>query len=490
MSVRVRFAPSPTGFMHLGNARTALFNWLYARHCGGSFLLRIEDTDQERSTDAAVQVIFDSLKWLGMDWDNDPIANALGARNNQGVLFQSDRLPLYQALAHKMVDDGLAYRCYASREEIEQGKERMRLTTNQSKYDGLWRDRSPSDYPSDGRPFTIRFKTPLDGHSEFTDCALGPIRKGHQELDDFVMLRSDGWPTYQFAVVVDDHDMQITHVIRGADHVDNTHDQLNLYKALGWTPPSFTHAPRILGLSKRKGSPSVEHYRQHLGLLPEGLVNYLVRLGWSHGDQELFTTDELIAAFDLPQINNTNAQFDEAKLSWVNEQQLRRLPPSRIAEALAPYLSERGFDPAASAATANLPPDAWLSRFFDIMRPRAKNLIELADAAPYFFQDLPPYDPPSLLKLITPDTAPHLASLSSLISALSPSDWTEPNIEDIYKTYVANAGIKLGAVAQPSRFALTGRTAAPGIYEIIWLLGPQRASARLLSASQSTPPSP
>lgn len=477
MTVRVRFAPSPTGFMHLGNARTALFNWLYARHCGGQFLLRIEDTDRERSTDAAVQVIFDSLRWMGMTWDADPLADSLGGRN--GVVFQSTRLHRYQAVANDMITKGLAYRCYCTREEIEKGKEKTLAQFGRSMYDRTCRDRTtPPDDPA--APFTIRFRTPLDGTSEFADQALGVIKKGQNELDDFVMVRSDGWPTYQFAVVVDDHDMQITHVIRGADHVDNTHDQLNLYKSLGWTPPVFTHAPRILGLSKRKGSPSVEYYRQHLGLLPEGLVNYLVRLGWSHGDQELFTTEELFKAFDLPNINNTNSQFDETKLAWVNEQQLRRLPLTRIAEAVAPHYAERGFDWKAAAAAANLPEDAWFHRLLETIRLRAKNLIELADAAPYFFQDISEYEADAAKKFLTPAVSAHLSALADRVEALT--DWTEAAIDAAYKSYVESAGIKFGVVAQPSRVSLTGRGQAPGIYEIIWLLGQKKATARLRAA--------
>ena len=338
--------------MHLGNARTALFNWLYARHHGGEFILRIEDTDRERHTEAAVQVIYDSLKWMGLNWDGP-------------VLRQSERLHIYHEVAEKLIAEGKAYRCNCTREELEAKKEAMKEATNHACYDGTCREKNLGP---DCGPHVIRFKMPKEGESTFEDLIQGTITKSYKDLDDFIMVRSDGMPTYQFAVVVDDLALAITHVIRGADHIDNTHCQIALYHALGKEPPRFGHAPRIDGLSKRKGSPSVEYYREALGLLPEGLNNYIARLGWSHGDDEIFTMDELVKAFDICDVNRSNGEFDEEKLKWVNEQQLRIVPIEEIADHTIPRFEKAG---------VHVEKGEWLYKLLEMMRKRAHNLNEI-----------------------------------------------------------------------------------------------------------------
>ena len=455
MTVRLRFAPSPTGFMHLGNARTALFNWLYARHVGGEFLLRIEDTDRERHTPEAVQVIYDSLKWMGMDWDGE-------------VVFQSDRFDVYTKVAQEMIDAGLAYRCTCSREELEKKKEAMREATGQSRYDRTCRD---ANHGPDCGPHVVRFKTPLSGHSEFDDLIQGNIRKQQEELDDFIMMRSDGTPTYQFAVVVDDHEMEISHVVRGVDHIDNTHDQINLYKALGYEPPRFAHAPRILGLSKRKGSPSVEAYREKMGLCQEGLVNYLVRLGWSHGDQEIFTMKELVELFELTDCNKSSGNFDDVKLAWVNEQQIRSMPLERLAEHVLPYYQAAGIEP-------ELGP--WFMRLLDASRLRAKNLDDFVGRSTYFFNDFEDYDAKAAKKHLKLVAGPLLERFAGELEALE--SWTEESIEACVKALLEDEELKLGKLAQPVRVAIAGRGDTPGIYETIWLVGQERCVSRMRAA--------
>ena len=452
MTVRVRFAPSPTGFMHLGNARTALFNWLFARHVGGKFLLRIEDTDRERSTDEAVQVIFNSLKWLGFDWDEE-------------VVFQTQRLDRYQEIAQQLLDQGHAYKCFCTKEELAEMKERMKAETGWSRYDRTWRDRE--DQP-EGQPYTIRFKTPLEGSSAFDDIIQGSIRKGLDELDDFIMVRSDGIPTYQFAV-----DMAITHVIRGVDHIDNTHDQISIYKALGWTPPRFSHAPYILGLSKRKGSPSVEYFRDEIGILREALINYLVRLGWSHGDQEIFSTDELFKLFDIADVNRSNGQFDDDKLRWVNEQHLRSQPLAELDEAVRPFFEKAGYTPRS---------DEWFHRLLDALRPRASYVHDLVEQSSYFFTDFDAYDAKAAKKHLKMSMAPILGELADRIEALE--EWSTESIGAAYVGLCEAHEMKLGKIAQPSRVALTGVGQAPGIYEIVWLLGKDCAVKRLRAAGE------
>lgn len=452
MTVRVRFAPSPTGFMHLGNARTALFNWLFARHHGGEFFLRIEDTDRERHTEEAVGVIYESLRWLGLDWDGD-------------VWRQSERLDIYAKVAEKLIAEGKAYRCNCTREDLETRKEAMLETSNRLCYDRKCRN---LNLGADCGPYVVRMKMDLEGNSVFEDLVQGEISKSFDDLDDFVMIRSDGMPTYQFAVVVDDIAMAITHVIRGSDHIDNTHDQLSLYRALGATPPRFGHAPRILGLSKRKGSPSVEYYREALGLLPQGLVNYIVRLGWSHGDDELFSMKELIEVFDVSGINQANGQFDEEKLQWVNEQQLRMVSIETLTQHVLPLYKKQGVDVEAGP---------WLDALLEMMRKRAHNLNEIVADSLFIFKAPTAYDAESVTRHFN-DTSPALLSdLADAIEAVK--EWNVENIEEAFKQIVQKSGLKMGKIAQPARVAIAGIAQSPGIYEVVFFVGQDETCRRL-----------
>ena len=457
MTVRVRFAPSPTGFMHLGNARTALFNWLYARHCGGQFILRIEDTDRERHTEAAVQVIYDSLRWMGLNWDGP-------------VLRQSERLHVYHEVAERLIAEGKAYRCNCTREELEAKKEAMKETTNHACYDGTCREKHLGP---DCGPHVVRFKMPKEGESTFDDLIQGTITKSYKDLDDFIMVRSDGMPTYQFAVVVDDLALEITHVIRGADHIDNTHCQIALYHALGKEPPRFGHAPRIDGLSKRKGSPSVEYYREALGLLPEGLNNYIARLGWSHGDDEIFTMDELVKAFDITDVNRSNGEFDEEKLKWVNEQQMRIVPISEIADHTIPRFEKAG---------VKVERGAWLDKLLEMMRKRAHNLNEIVSDSLFIWNAPESYDEASVAKHFREDTPALLEDLAVALEGVK--DWNEAEIEAAFTSIATARGLKMGKVAQPARTAIVGIAQSPGIYEVVWFVGQAETVRRLRRAAQ------
>ena len=454
--VRVRFAPSPTGFMHLGNARTALFNWLFARHHGGEFILRIEDTDRERHTEAAVQVIYDSLKWMGLNWDGP-------------VLRQSERLGIYHEIAERLIAEGKAYRCTCTREELEAKKEAMKATVNRTCYDRTCREKNLGP---DCGTHVVRFKMPLEGESTFDDMVQGKITKRYADLDDFIMIRSDGMPTYQFAVVVDELALKITHVIRGADHIDNTHDQIALYHALGEEPPVFGHAPRIDGLSKRKGSPSVEYYREELGLLPEGLNNYIVRLGWSHGNDEIFTTEQLIEYFDADAINQANGEFDEEKLKWVNEQQLRLVSLDKLAQHVLPIYEKHG---------VHLDHDEWLDKLLEMMRKRAHNLNEIVTDSLFVFRAPKSYDEASVSRHFGESTPDVLESLAAEISAVE--TWDEASIEAAFTRVAEMTGLKMGKIAQPARTAIVGIAQSPGIYEVVWFVGKDETIRRLQRAA-------
>lgn len=457
MTVRVRFAPSPTGFMHLGNARTALFNWLYARHVGGEFILRIEDTDRERHTEAAVQVIYDSLKWMGLNWDGP-------------VLRQSERLDIYHATAERLISEGKAYRCNCTREELEAKKEAMKETTSHACYDRTCREKNLG---SDCGTHVVRFKMPLEGESTFDDLIQGRITKSYKDLDDFIMIRSDGMPTYQFAVVVDDLALSITHVIRGADHIDNTHCQIALYRALGKEPPRFGHAPRIDGLSKRKGSPSVEYYREALGLLPEGLNNYIARLGWSHGDEEIFSMKDLVEKFDICDVNRANGEFDEEKLKWVNEQQLRLVPIEEIAEHTIPRYEKAG---------VKVESGEWLNKLLEMMRKRAHNLNEIVSDSLFIWKAPEQYDEGSVSKHFNADTPSILGELETAISGIE--TWDEGAIEAAFTSVASARGVKMGKIAQPARTAIVGIAQSPGIYEVVWFVGKEETCRRLRKASE------
>ena len=470
--VVTRFAPSPTGFLHIGGARTALFNWLYARRFGGKMLLRIEDTDRERSTDAAIAAILDGLSWLGLQWDGD-------------VVYQFSRAARHAEVAHDLLARGLAYYCYASAQELEEMRELARAEKRPPRYDGRWRDRDPSQAPAGVKP-VIRLKAPQEGETIVEDRVQGRVVFPNKDLDDLVLLRSDGTPTYMLAVVVDDHDMGVTHIIRGDDHLTNAARQTHIYQAMNWAVPSMSHIPLIHGpdgakLSKRHGALGVDAYRA-LGYLPEALRNYLVRLGWSHGDKEFFSTEEMIAAFDLPQIGRSAARFDFAKLENMNGQYMRASSDQALLDALVgtlPYL------PGGEAITAQL--DATklgqLRAAMTGLKERAKNLVDLLDGAGFLFAQRPlPLDDKAA-EILAKGGQAHLAALIPRFEALT--DWTARETEQIVRIYAEETGAKLGQVAQPLRAALTGRSTSPGIFDVLEVLGQKESLDRLRDQAKS-----
>jgi glutamyl-tRNA synthetase len=464
--VITRFAPSPTGFLHIGGGRTALFNWLYARRFGGKMLLRIEDTDRERSTDAAIAAIIDGLNWLGLSWDGD-------------VVFQYARAARHREVVGEMLAAGHAYRCYASPEELTVMREKARAEGKTRLYDGRWRDRDPADAPAGVKP-TIRLKAPLTGETAVDDHVQGRVVWQNENLDDFVLLRSDGNPTYMLAVVVDDHDMGVTHIIRGDDHLNNAARQTQIYQALGWKVPVMAHIPLIHGpdgskLSKRHGALGVDAYRA-MGYLPAAMRNYLVRLGWAHGDQEIFTTEEMIAAFDLPQIGRSPARFDFAKLESLNGHYMRGSSDADLIaalELLLPHIA--GGDDLARKLTPGL--REMLLAAMPGLKERAKTLVELFDASRFLWAGRPLELDDKARAVLTPEA-------KALITALLPqfeanTDWTAASIEADVRAFAERSGVKLGAVAQPLRAALTGRTTSPPIFDVLIVLGRDESVARL-----------
>jgi glutamyl-tRNA synthetase len=471
-SVVVRFAPSPTGFLHIGGARTALFNWLYARGRGGKMLLRIEDTDRERSTQAAIDAILDGLSWLGIDWDGEAI-------------YQFARSARHREVAEQLLAMGHAYRCYASPEELTQMREAARREGRSKLYDGRWRDRDPGDAPPGVKP-AIRLKAPLTGETVIDDQVQGRVVWQNENLDDLVLLRSDGTPTYMLAVVVDDHDMAVTHIIRGDDHLTNAARQKQIYDALGWPLPVMAHIPLIHGpdgskLSKRHGALGVDAYRA-MGYLPAALRNYLVRLGWSHGDQEIFSTEEMIAAFDLPQIGRSPARFDFPKLESLNGHYIRGGADAALLAAidqLLPHVADGG--KIAAKMTPQLR-SQWLAAM-PSLKERAKTLLDLIDGAHFLLADRPlPLDDKAKA-LLTPDAGALLRDIAADLVAVEP--WTIETTEQAVRVFAERRGVKLGAVAQPLRAALTGRITSPGIFEVLTVLGKAESLARI--ADQITP---
>lgn len=461
MSVRTRFAPSPTGYLHIGGARTALFNYLFARHHGGRFILRIEDTDRERSTPEAIQAILQAMKWLGLDWD-------------EGPFFQSQRYPLYKETAEKLLAEGKAYPCTCTPEALE-AKRRLALKEKRKPvYDGKCRPKE-GVIPSlpKGRPYTIRFRSPQSGTTVVEDGVKGRVIFENKELDDLIIARSDGTPTYNFCVVVDDVDMEITHIIRGDDHLANTPRQILLYQALGRTPPRFAHVPLILGLdkarlSKRHGATSVMAYKQ-MGYFPEALVNYLARLGWSYGDQEIFSREELIEKFTLENVGKSAGVFNPEKLLWVNFQYLKARPLSRLAEEVIPFIEAKGYP---------VPQDrAWLEKMLATLQERAKTLVELVEFAHFYLSDEIVLQEKAAKKFLTPEVCEPLKQLIGELQGLS--DFNEPQIESAFAKILAERKLLLGKLAQPVRVALTGSTVSPGIYEVIAVLGKERTLRRL-----------
>ncbi|MBZ0272568.1 glutamate--tRNA ligase [bacterium] len=455
----VRFAPSPTGSLHIGGARTALYNWLYARHTSGKFLLRIEDTDAERSTGENVRVILDGLSWLGLDWDGEPI-------------YQSRRIDAHKVLIDKMLSDGTAYRCTCTKEELAEKREAAQAAKQKYTYDRKCRD---ANHGTDAH-FVVRIKMPIDGEIVVDDLILGRVAFPAEELDDWIVARADGLPTYNFVVVADDHDMRVTHVIRGVDHLNNTPKQLIVYKALGFDVPAFAHIPLVHGpdgkkLSKRHGATSLTEFAK-LGFMPAALRNYLARLGWSHGDKELFADEELIALFDVKDVNPSAAIMDMDKLAWVNQQKMMTLPESDVVDALRPYLAARGYPEREQA---------WLEKLVVNTRERFKNLAELADHVRYFFEDPAAYDEKAKAKFLNVDGASILAEIADGLDALA--DFAEPEIEQVFKTICEARNLALGKVAQPARVALTGGTVSPGIFETIALIGKETALRRIRAAA-------
>jgi glutamyl-tRNA synthetase len=458
--VVTRFAPSPTGFLHIGGARTALFNWLYARHSGGRFLLRIEDTDKARSTQAAIDAILDGMTWLGLDWDGD-------------AYYQSRFAARHAQVAHALLERGVAYRCWMTQEELAAQREAARAERRPFRIVSPWRDRD--DGPAD-QPFVVRLKAPREGETTIDDRVQGIVTVRNEEIDDFVLLRSDGTPTYMLAVVVDDHDMGVTHVVRGDDHLNNAFRQIAIIRAMGWPVPSYGHVPLIHGadgakLSKRHGALGVETYRDELGILPEALFNYLLRLGWGHGDAEIIRRDEAVSWFDLAQVGRAPARFDMKKLESLNGHYLREAEPRRLA-SLIDHRLEGALGRALDAADLDL-----LARAMPVLTPRAKDLNELADAASFLFKPRPLAVDDKAAGLLEGAARDLLALVHESLSAVR--DWTAEATEQAVREVSEAEGVKLGQVAQPLRAALTGRTTSPGIFDVLALLGRDESLARI-----------
>ncbi len=465
MTIRTRFAPSPTGLLHIGGARTALFNFLYSRHRDGAFLLRVEDTDRERSTDAATRTIIEGLDWLGLTRD-------------EPAVFQSTRAARHAEVAHQMLAAGKAYRCYCSADELKQMREQAVAEGRSPRYDGRWRDRDPADAPAGVQP-AIRLKAPRDGETVVADLVQGPVRVANAELDDMIILRSDGTPTYLHAVVVDDHDMGITHVIRGDDHLTNTFRQVQVFQAMGWDLPAFAHIPLIHGadgakLSKRHGAVSVLEFREQ-GFLPEAVCNYLLRLGWSHGDLEVVDRDEAIRLFDIADVNRGASRMDYAKLTNLNGIYIRKADDARLTDEVMQRLAGKP-DLRLDAETADR-----IRALMPQLKERAKTLIELANAAAFLARSVPlPMDPKA---------AGHLnddakALLRDVAGDLAATDFTVPAIDAALRGFAERTGRKLGQVAQPLRAALTGSTVSPGIDATLAALGRTESLARISAAAE------
>ena len=458
--VVTRFAPSPTGFLHIGGARTALFNWLYARHHGGTYLLRIEDTDRARSTEPAIAAIFDGLAWLGLQGDEPPV-------------FQFARSERHAAVAHQLLEAGHAYRCYLTQDELAARRERAQAERRAFRIDSEWRDATPDQWP-EGQAYVVRIKAPRSGETTIADAVQGAITVQNAELDDFVILRSDGTPTYMLAVVVDDHDMGVTHVIRGDDHLNNAFRQLVVIRAMdaiegGWPDPVYAHIPLIHGadgakLSKRHGALGVDSYRDEMGILPEALFNYLLRLGWGHGDREEITREEAITLFDLAGVGKSPSRFDLKKLENLNGHYLRAADDARLAELVAERIGN------------NLDL-ALLAEAMPVLKPRAKNLIELSESATFLFATRPLAMTEKAAELLTDEARATLRAIYTALAAQN--DWTSETLEATTKSLAEELGLGLGKLAQPMRAALTGTTTSPGIFDVLVLLGRDEALARI-----------
>jgi glutamyl-tRNA synthetase len=459
MEVRARFAPSPTGALHIGGARTAIFNWLFARHYRGKFILRIEDTDRTRSTEESIAEILDAMTWLGLDWDEGPFR-------------QSDRLSIYQGYVHELLQSGKAYRCYCTPEELEARRKEAQSQGRVYRYEG--KCRGLKSHPSD-KPFAIRLLIPEEGIIEVEDLIRGTITFDAKEIDDFVIQKTDGFPTYNFAVVIDDVTMKITHVLRGDDHIANTPKQILIYQALGYEAPKFAHVSMIFGsdktkLSKRHGAISTIAYRE-MGYLPEALVNYLARLGWSHGDQEIFSKEELVENFTLENVGKSPAVFNPEKLLWLNGWYIRNKPAEEIAKLVIPFLEKKGF---------KVTLDEKLIKIVESLRERAKTLVDLADSADYFFLEEVKYEEAARKKFLTTEVIPLFEILIDKLSSLN--DFTALELQKIFGEIIEQRGLKMVQLAQPVRVALTGGTVSPGIFEVMEILGKDKVVHRLKKA--------
>lgn len=462
--IRVRFAPSPTGHLHIGGARTALFNWLYARNLNGRFLLRIEDTDRSRSTDEYIEAIIEGMKWLGLDWDEGPFR-------------QTDRFDVYREYAQKLLKDGRAYYCYCSAEELEARRKEAIAQGRPQKYDGRCRQLQTADR-SKG-PAAVRFRMPQEGQTAVEDLIKGTVVFENDQLDDLIILRSDGTPTYNLTVVVDDVDMRITHVIRGDDHLNNTPRQIQIYKALGYAVPQFAHLPMILGadkarLSKRHGATSVMAYHE-MGYLPDALVNYLVRLGWSYGDQEIFTKEELIKHFTFEHVGKAAAVFNPEKLLWLNGQYMISSPPEKLAGLVIPFLLKEGI-----VHEGQVPDMDWLSAAVKTLQERAKTLVELSHSLRYYIAKDVAYNEKAKAKFLNEKSLPLLSELKDALGRST--EFSAHELEKIFHAITEKHGIKLGSIAQPVRVAVTGGTESPGIFEMLEVMGKEKTIERLDSA--------
>ena len=456
MTIRTRFAPSPTGVLHLGSVRTALFCWLYARRHGGQFILRIEDTDRERSTEENVQAILDGMEWLGLDWDEGPI-------------FQTERFDRYREVIDQWLEEGKAYHCYCTKEELDAMRAAQMEAGEKTRYDGRWRDRTE---PREGVDPVVRFKNPLDGQVVVEDLVRGTVVFENEQLDDLIIARSDGTPTYNFTVIVDDHDMGITHVVRGDDHLNNTPRQMNMLAALGVEPPVYAHVPMILGpdgakLSKRHGAVDIREYREE-GYLPAAMLNYLVRLGWSHGDQEIFSIDEMTQFFDLDDVNQSASTFNPEKLTWINQQHMIAMPTEALADELMPYLVKAGLDPAEG------PDPIYIAEAY---HERAETLLHMAASARYCYEDFDTYEPQAAKKHLRPVILEPMRTVRARLAELE--HWGQSGINETVKDVAEDYEINMGKLGQPLRVAVTGGPVSPSIDVTLWLVGQDRTIDRL-----------
>ena len=469
-TVRVRFAPSPTGALHIGGVRTALFNWLYARHHKGVFILRVEDTDRARSTDESIRIIIDGMKWLGMDWDEGPTVSADGTVTGYR---QTERMDIYREYADRLLKEGKAYHCYCSPEELDTRRKAALAAGKPPKYDRkCWGLKEPVA----GRTPVLRFHSQDEGQTVVRDLIRGGVTFENQQLDDLIILRSDGVPTYNFAVVVDDVTMGITHVIRGDDHLNNTPRQIQIYRAFGHEPPAFAHLPMILGsdktkLSKRHGATAVTEYKD-LGYLPEALMNYLARLGWSHGDQEVFSVAELIEKFSLENVGKAPAVFNPEKLVWLNHHYIQQADHARLAGLLLELLGKDGM-----VQEGKEPDAAWMQKLVKILTERSHTLVEMKISSLPFVQDEITMDEKAKTKHLTPDIAPLLTEVAEKLKTLEP--FAHDAIEKVFNEIVTAKGMKLGKLAQPVRVALTGGTVSPGIFDVIEVMGRDKVIRRI-----------